>query len=179
MHTAAPSAFTWAPLPFRGVRRDGGARSHLRRSVTRIVQPTCNQATKTRRNWVDDGLWNVLKTQPLSTRPHPPIWLCSGSSPVVPAIPQALRRYMSGEMRISSKNPGHRAIPRRRRRRPADRPGPASGRGRAVHVDTNDCAVGCLVRNNTLYDCALRKMRLSRIALSRIAFVARSLFCQA
>src|ERR1019366_6420639 len=27
-----------------------------------------------------------LKTQPLSTRPHPPIWPCSGSSPVVPAI---------------------------------------------------------------------------------------------
>jgi len=44
----------------------------------------CNHATKIGRYWVDNGVGRALKTQPLSTRPHPPIWPCSGSSPVVP-----------------------------------------------------------------------------------------------
>ncbi len=38
-----------------------------------------------RRDYMDGGLGRVLKTQPLSTRPHSPIWPYSGSSPVVPA----------------------------------------------------------------------------------------------
>jgi hypothetical protein len=61
---------------------------HALRSVLGVnsCNPTCNHATKTRRNWVDDRPGCVPKTQPLSTRRHPSIWPCSGSIPVVPAI---------------------------------------------------------------------------------------------
>jgi hypothetical protein len=36
--------------------------------------------------YVDNGPGRALKPQLLSTRPHPPIWRCSGSNRVVPAI---------------------------------------------------------------------------------------------
>ena len=36
---------------------------------------------------VDNGPGRTLKPQLPSTRPHPPIWRCSGSNPVVPATP--------------------------------------------------------------------------------------------
>jgi hypothetical protein len=51
------------------------------------MQDSCKTPRKTRRYGMDSRLQRALKTQPLSTRRYSSEPPCSGSSPVVPAIP--------------------------------------------------------------------------------------------
>jgi hypothetical protein len=55
--------------------------------VEAVVDAVDDDVAKIGRDYMDNGPGRALKPQLLSTRPHPPIWRCSGSSPVVPAIP--------------------------------------------------------------------------------------------
>jgi hypothetical protein len=67
------------------------------------VQDSCKTPRKTRRYGMDHGLRRALKTQPLSTRRYPLEPPCSGSSPVVPAIPlQSVTDPLSSDSRLIS-----------------------------------------------------------------------------
>jgi hypothetical protein len=52
-----------------------------------VVDAVDEDVAKIGRDYVDNGPGRALETQLPSTRPHPLIWRCLGSSPVVRATP--------------------------------------------------------------------------------------------